>query len=105
MIYIFKSQACAELIMLQPDAEQLLTFIGKARGPQGVIAVQEIPAAIAALDIAIAEHEAAQVHHAENQPLDSGVAEGNVPLRHRAAPFMDLLNCSAKAGKDVLWGV
>jgi cyclopropane-fatty-acyl-phospholipid synthase len=105
MIYIFKSQASAELIMLQPDAEQLLTLIGKARGAQGIIAVQEIPAAIAALQTAIAAHEEAQACHAENLPLDSGVAEGNVPLRHRAAPFMDLLTCSAKAGKDVLWGV
>ena len=105
MLYKFKSQASAELILLQADGDQLLTFIGKVPGLQGVIAVEQIPAAITALNTAIVAHEDAQAHHAQNLPLESGLAEGNVPLRHRAAPFIGLLMRSANAGKDVVWGV
>lgn len=105
MIYKFKSQAAAELIMLQPHGDQMLTLIGKDPGSQGIITVEQMPAAIAALEAAIVAHETAQAHHAENLPLENNLAEGNVPLRHRAAPFIDLLKCSAAAGKDVVWGV
>lgn len=105
MIYRFKSQAVAELIMLQANGDQMLNLIGKNPGSQGIITVEQIPAAIAALEAAIVAHETAQADHAENLPLESDLAEGNVPLRHRAAPFIDLLKSSADAGKDVVWGV
>lgn len=105
MMYRFKSQAAADLIMLQANGDQLLTLIGKELTPQGIVTVDQIPAALAALDTAIAAHEAAQAHHPENLPLESDIAEGNVSLRHRAGPFMDLLKGSLKAGKDVVWGV
>jgi len=29
----------------------------------------------------------------------------SVMLRQRATPFIELLRCSAQAGKDVVWGV
>lgn len=105
MMYRFKSQAAADLIMLQANGDQMLTLIGKEPSPQGIVTVEQIPAALAALDTAIEAHEAAQAHHPQNLPLESDIAEGNVPLRHRAVPFIDLLKSSMKAGKDVVWGV
>lgn len=105
MMYRFKSQAAADLLMLQANGDQLLTLIGKELTPQGIVTVDQTPAALAALETAIEAHEAAQAHRPENLPLANDIAEGNVPLRHRAAPFVDLLKCSMKAGKDVVWGV
>lgn len=105
MLYRFKSQSEAELIMLQPDGDQMLVLLGKEPASQGIITVEQIPAAVAMLEVAIELHEQAQKYHPENQPLESGLAEGNVPLRHRAAPFIDLLQRSASAGNDVVWGV
>lgn len=105
MLYKFKSQSEAELIMLQPDGDQLLSIVGKEPAVQGIITVDQVPVAVASLEAAIDAHELAQANHSENLPMDSGLAEGNVPLRHRASPFIDFLMRSAAAGKDVVWGV
>jgi cyclopropane-fatty-acyl-phospholipid synthase len=103
MLYKFKSQACADVIMLQTNGDQMLTIIGKSPSEQGIITVEKIPAAIAALETAIVEHEAAEALRDETPQED---ADGDsVRLRHRAEPFIDLLRNSAKAGKDVVWGV
>lgn len=105
MIYKFKSQADADVIMLQANGDQMLTIIGKEPAAQGIITVAQIPAAIAALEAAIKVHEAAEAKRRENPGLVVEVEGGSVMLRHRAAPFIDLLRTSAQAGKNVVWGV
>ncbi len=105
MIYKFKSQATAEVIMLQASADQMLSIIGKEPSAQGIITVAQMPAAIAALDVAIEVHEAAVAKRREHPELVVEVAGDSVRLRDRAAPFIDLLKTSAQAGKDVVWGV
>lgn len=105
MLYKFKSQACADVIMLQMNGEQMLTIIGKTPSPQGIITVAQIPAAIAALEAAIVVHEDAESRRIENPQQEVDVEGDSVMLRHRAAPFIELLRGSAKAGKDVVWGV
>ncbi len=105
MLYKFKSQAAADVIMLPLNGDQMLTIIGKAPSPQGIITVAQIPAAIAALEAAIVAHEEAQSRRDEHLAPEDEVEGDSVMLRHRAAPFIDLLRCSADAGKDVVWGV
>ncbi|MDO9145263.1 DUF1840 domain-containing protein [Rhodoferax sp.] len=105
MIYKFKSQAAAEVIMLQANGEQMLSIIGKEPSVQGIVTVDQIPAAIAALDAAIEVHEAAVAKRREHPELVVEVEGDSVRLRDRAAPFIDLLKTSAQAGKDVVWGV
>ena len=72
MLYKFKSQAAAEVIMLQSSAEELLKIIGKAPGATGIITVEQIPAAIAALRQAVAESEAAEKSQAEASAAPDG---------------------------------
>lgn len=107
MLYKFKSQAAADVIMLQSNGQQMLTIIGKEPSPQGIITVAQIPAAIAALQAAVVAHEAAQKLQGAQPELPEGdEPEGDgVMLRQRAAPFIELLKVSAAAGKDVVWGV
>ena len=105
MIYKFKSQAAADVIMLSLSGEQMLTIIGKEIAPQGIITVEQIPAAIAALKAAVAAHEADQARRQAGLAPDPEVKGDSIMLRQRAAPFIDLLQCSAEAGKDVVWGV
>ncbi|MDR0274966.1 MAG: DUF1840 domain-containing protein [Burkholderiaceae bacterium] len=108
MLYKFKSQAAAEVIMLQPDAETLLKIIGKSPGAQGIVTVAQVPAAVAALRKAIKEQEAAAFARDMGPAQDDKESEidpDGVSLRRRAAPFIDLLEKSAAAGKDVVWGV
>ena len=101
MIYKFKSQAAADVIMLQINAEQMLTIIGKEPSAQGIVTVEQIPAAIAALEAAVAAHGASQ----SAATAQDDVVGDPVMLRQRAAPFIELLRSSADAGKDVVWGI
>jgi len=106
MLYKFKSQAAAEVIMLQPDGETLLKIIGKEPGAQGIVTVQQVPAAVAALRQAIAARKQAASAPAEpKEGDDHGSDDDAVTLERRAAPFIALLERSAAAGKDVVWGV
>lgn len=105
MIFKFKSQAAADVIMLQRNGEQMLAIIGKEASPQGIVTTEQIPAAIKALEAAIVAHEAAESLRAEHPQLEIETDGDSIRLRDRAAPFIELLRTSAKAGKDVVWGV
>jgi cyclopropane-fatty-acyl-phospholipid synthase len=105
MIYKFKSQADADVIMLELNGSQMLAIIGREPSARGIVTVAQIPAAIAALEAAVITHEAAEAH--AHTPSATAVVAGgdSVRLRARAGPFIELLRNSAKAGKDVVWGV
>ena len=107
MLYKFKSKAAGDLIMLEPNGRRLLQVIGKDPGPKGIILPEEIPAAIRALEDAIAQEDAE--HQAA---IDEAKAKGEVPpkfdavsLRQRAHPFIDMLQRCAKEEAEIVWGV
>jgi hypothetical protein len=60
MLFKFKSKAAGDLIMLEPNGRRVLQIIGKDPGPKGIILPQEMPAAIRALEDAIAKEDAEQ---------------------------------------------
>lgn len=60
MIYKFKSQTAGDVIMQQHNGDQILSLVGKEPSPKGIIKVEQIPTSIAALEAAIAVHEAAE---------------------------------------------
>ena len=98
MLYKFKSKNAGDLIMLEPDGKHVLEAIGKSPGAQGIILAADIPAAISALQAAIAKEERAS--KAEGvEPLDGP------GLRQRAVPFIDMLRLNQKSGDDIVWGV
>jgi Domain of unknown function (DUF1840) len=98
VLYKFKSKDAADVIMLETNGRHLLESIGKDAGPKGIIQAAQIPAALAALHAAISAEESA---HQE----DGHVPAEGVGLRQRAVPFIDMLERSAAAGHDVVWGV
>lgn len=109
MLYKFKSQAAADVIMLRQSAEELLKIIGKPVGATGIITVEQAPGAVAALRQEIARRES--LGQGQAAATESGKPEADhssddpISLRQRAAPFIELLEVSAAAGKDVVWGV
>lgn len=114
MLYKFKSQAAADVIMLKASAEELLKIIGKSPDSTGIVTVAQAPAAIAALKAEIERREAQGQGHAaatNDEELraqtvaDEFARQELVSLRQRAAPFVELLERSSAAGKDVVWGV
>jgi hypothetical protein len=107
MLYKFKSKAAGDLIMLEPNGRRVLQIIGKDPGPKGIILPEEMPAAVNALDAAIAKEEAEQ-----KAAIEEAKAKGEVPpkfdavsLRQRAVPFIDMLKRCEQAGKEIVWGV
>ena len=100
MLYKFKSQNAGDVIMLEASGRKVLEVIGKDAGPTGIILAAQMPAAIRALQDAIALEES----HDEKQGED--IVSGNTPgLRQRAMPFIDILKRNHKAGTDITWGV
>lgn len=108
MPYKFKSRATADLIMLDANARKLLEIIGKSPDDQqGIITVEQIPAAIAALEAAAAEEATqrkAELEEAgdEQEEAQASTQDG-VSLGQRIVPFVDMLRRSAAEGKDVTW--
>lgn len=106
MLYKFKTKAAGDLIMLEPDGRRLLEIIGKDPGPTGIILPEQMAAALAALDQAIALEEARQREADEAAQAEGRVsARPPVSLRQRAVPMMDMLRRAAKGQHDITWGV
>lgn len=106
MIYKFKSQADADVIMLELNGNQMLSIIGKEPSAQGIVTVEQIPTAITALEAAIITHEAPESRAVDHPPfMELATGGDSVRLSARAGPLIELLRNSAKAGKDVFWGV
>ena len=98
MLYKFKSKDAGDLIMLEPNGRRILEVIGKDAGPKGIILPEQMPAAIKALQAAIALEESGDE--------EAGAVPGEgLGLRQRAMPFIDMLKRSHEAGHEVVWGV
>ena len=104
MIYKFKSKAAGDVIMLGPNGDQALRIIGKPPAATGIIEVAAMPAAMAALEQAIAAEDAAR-----NEPQDgdakSQPSNDRVSLRQRAWPLVEMMKRSHREGADIVWGV
>lgn len=98
MLYRFKSKNMGDVIMLEPNGRQVLEIIGKDPGPQGIILPEQMPAAIKALEAAIALEESG------DKEAESAPAEG-VGLHQRALPFLEMLRMNHKADQQVVWGI
>ena len=108
-MYKFKSKIAGDLIMLEPNGRQILEVICKANSPnkQGILLPEQMPAAIVALQAAIAQEEAefqqlvlaAQAEH-QAPPRRPGIG-----FKHRALPFIQLLERCQAAGEPVVWGI
>ena len=109
MLYKFKSRATADVIMLEPNGRQLVQIMGKTPGQGGIVTVEQIPGAIAAIEAAIAAEERARAQAREEATQDgedgngNGSAEDAVSLRQRAAALLDMLRRSAAEGREVTW--
>ena len=107
MIYKFKSKAAGDVIMMGPTGDQVLRAIGREPAPKGIFEVADMPAAIIAIERAIADDAAAR-----KQAEDEAAAEGKklgprdaVSLRQRAWPLVEMMKRSMAEGHEIVWGV
>lgn len=77
MLYEFKSRATGSVVMTQPVAERVLEIIGKEPGPKGIVTVDQMPEAIAALEKAVAEERARQAQADAPDPAAAPTPGGN----------------------------
>lgn len=107
MIYKFKSKATGDTIMLGPQGDQLLRLIGREPAPQGIIEVPAMPAAIVALQLAVAEDDAARRGDEGDDEADAPApgARDTVSLRRRVWPMVEMLKRAHDAGEAIVWGV
>ena len=104
MIYKFKSKAAGDVIMLGPNGDQALRIIGKPPAATGIIEAAAMPAAMAALEQAIAAEEAARSEAPAAEPKTQPAAD-RISLRKRAWPLVEMMKRSHKEGADIVWGV
>ena len=98
MLYKFKSKDAGDVIMLEPNGRRVLEIIGKDAGPKGIILPEQMPAAIQALEAAIALEQSGDEQ--------AGAVPGDgLGLHQRAMPFIDMLRRNLAAGHEVVWGV
>ncbi|MBT9490989.1 MAG: DUF1840 domain-containing protein [Paucibacter sp.] len=107
MIYKFKSKAGADVIMMGPQGDQVLALLGREPASQGLLAVATLTQAMASLEQAAADDDAAfaalQAEAAaagQTLPRREGIS-----LRQRVWPLLELMRHSLQAGQDVFWGV
>ena len=106
MLYKFKSKNAGDVIMLEANGRKVLEVIGKDAGPTGIILASQMPAAVQALQDAIALEESTQQVADADGDGDAGAVHGDAPgLRQRAMPFIDMLQRNYRAQTDVVWGV
>ena len=106
-MYKFKSKAAGDVVMLAASGDQILRLIGKEPATQGIVEVEAMPAAIAALEAAVAAEES-QRKQAEQEAAAEGrklaPADG-VSLRQRAWPLVEMFRRCHAANAVVIWGV
>ncbi|MEZ5657869.1 MAG: DUF1840 domain-containing protein [Burkholderiaceae bacterium] len=102
MLYEFKSRATGSVVMTEDVGNQVMKALGREPAARGVITVEQIPGAIAALQAA-----------GRNQPATPASGDGDqddedadmVAFSARVLPLIEMLGEARKAGKDVTWGV
>jgi len=111
MLFKFKSQAAADLIMLEGDARRLLKIMLGDDPVKGIVLTTDIAAALSALESAVAQDEAARQQRSERAQAGITADENEqvqpdpVRLAQRAAPMLKLLKISQAQASDVVWGV
>jgi hypothetical protein len=105
MMYRFKSKADGDLIMMGPAGDAVLRIIGKEPATQGIVARDALPAAMAAIEQAVASEEAARKSPEAGAPTESPRGGDKVSLRQRVWPLLEMMRRSHAEGADIVWGV
>ena len=105
MLYRFKSQATEDIVMMEGNARQLLDIVGKGTS-KGIITVDQLPAAISALEAAVKQDASNNKHNHDAFAAENHADEAerqHVGLHQRAAPLIHMFKRSLAEGKDVVW--
>jgi len=106
----FRSRVTGDVILLQASGLQILQILGKndpVSQQKGIVLPADMPAAISALQRAVAEEEKTRadlIAQAQANGEPAPRFEG-VTLRQRTAPLIEMFKRCHAADKEVVWGV
>lgn len=103
----FKSKAGGDVIMLNENAREMLTLLGKnAEDSRGIFITDQLPPAIAALKQAITADKALHDPPQVGKPINTHAnASDGVRLYQRGLPLLELMECALQEDAYVTWGV
>ncbi len=102
MHYVFRSRADADLIMMQPAGDQLLRIVGREPSARGIIEAAALPAAMLAIEAAIAAERRQNGQADEAEEDHKGPRVG---LAQRAWPMLEMMKRALAERTDIVWGV
>lgn len=106
MMYRFKSAAAADVLMMAPVGDRLLALLGREPAERGIIEAAALPAAIEALETAIAAAEMARRGGGDDSDGDEADRNAvSVGLAQRAWPMLEMMRRSLSERADIVWGV
>lgn len=107
MTYRFQSKAAGDVLMLAAAGDSVLTAMGVPPAAQGILQPQAMPAAIRAVEAAIARDEALPPAQgcAGADALQAAGRGEPVSLRQRAWPLVEMMRRAHNAGEAIVWGV
>ena len=100
MMYKFKSRATGDLIMTQPVGDRVLALIGKPVTAQGIIDIDQMPAAISALESAVAAESPKPADDAD----EGSTKADSVSLRQRVWPMVEMIKRASAEKQPITWG-
>ncbi|HSD37112.1 MAG TPA: DUF1840 domain-containing protein [Rhodocyclaceae bacterium] len=105
MLITFKSRAAGDVLMLGKNGQQMLGIIGKdAQDARGIVTVEQLPAAIAALSAAAAADRARPVAVQNDDDDDAPKGMGApVALAQRIVPLLELCQYALRDKEPVIW--
>ena len=106
MLFKFKSQATADLIMLEADARRLLKIMLGHDPVKGVLPWQDMPAVLDKIEQAVVQEDA--LRQAAGASAEAAQAVSELPavrLAQRAAPMQQMLRRSLSEERDIVWGL
>ena len=105
MLVTFRTKAYANITMFGDVAKQLLELMGLSGTIPSAIEAEDVPAALARLETAIAQRRTAESAQArdDDQGRDDYDAPRKVTLSQRAVPLLELLRAAAAKKSDVMW--
>jgi hypothetical protein len=99
MLVTFRTKAYANITMFGDVAKQLLTLMGHSGTVPSALKAEDVPAALARLESAIAQRKAAEKDSGHNDDA----APRKVTISQRAVPLLELLRAAKANNADVIW--
>lgn len=107
MLIVFHSKAAADVMMLSAHVLPVMAVIGRAYGEslpeRGVITHEQLPAAIAALEDAVALDKQKPQEEAHDEDEKRHPIAEPVSFRQRVWPLLSMLRASQDKSVDVTW--